>query len=421
LALGAVLMLGGVNGGQGDELSSSVGVGGSLSDGFSWPKLPYDWNWSDLPVRLSASESISYNSNVLALPTGVSAPNGQSQGDFTSQSSFGLSTTANWYGQQFFFDGNFGVLRYLHRSDFDSNVYSITPGVNWHFTSRCSGSLAGFFTRSPSTVTQLVGVGINYATTTSLSETGQCGIGNGYSVLFNSSVTDTTNSNPLDAVNNANSKMISAGIEYARGDDSVNVLASKTLSNFNRGAALNTFGLANSITYHSFTGSYTRQISPNLSVTGTLGLVGVTNAFTLGLPKTLEPTYSLSVGWTVTPKVRLALSASRSVAAPTTVIANAETSYQTNLSMTYSATPKVSFSASASAGYTSAAFTPTLVGTAFAPFLANTNYYSATASVAYTMTPFISAGLSATYSERVSEHVVTPQDLITVSLNYKPY
>ncbi len=240
-------------------------------------------------------------------------------------------------------------------------------------------------------------------------------------MLFNSSVTDTTNSNPLDAVNNANSEMISAGIEYARGDDSVNVLASKTLSNFNRGAALNTLGLANSITYHSFTGSYTRQIGPNLSVTGTLGLVGVTNAFTFGLPKTLEPTYSLSVGWTVTPKVRLALSASRSVAAPTTVIANAETSYQTNLSMTYSATPKVSFSASASAGYTSAAFTPTLVGTVFAPFLANTKYYSATATVAYTMTPFISAGLSATYSERVSEHVVTPQDVITVSLNYKPY
>jgi hypothetical protein len=91
------------------------------------------------------------------------------------------------------------------------------------------------------------------------------------------------------------------------------------------------------------------------------------------------------------------------------------------LSLTYSATPKVSFSASGTAGYTSAAFTPALARTTFAPFLANTNYYSATATVAYAMTPFISAALSASYTERVSDHVITPQDLIIVSLNYKPY
>ncbi len=72
LTLGAVLMLGGVTGGWGDELSGSVGAGGPSSSGFSWPALPDEWNWSDLPVRLSASESVSYNSNILALPTGMS-------------------------------------------------------------------------------------------------------------------------------------------------------------------------------------------------------------------------------------------------------------------------------------------------------------------------------------------------------------
>jgi hypothetical protein len=60
LTLGAVLMLGGVTGGWGDELSGSVGAGGPSSGGFSWPALPDEWNWSDLPVRLSASESVSY-------------------------------------------------------------------------------------------------------------------------------------------------------------------------------------------------------------------------------------------------------------------------------------------------------------------------------------------------------------------------
>ena len=386
------------------------------------PDLPADWNWGDLPVRLTASESISYNSNVTALPGGVNATNGRPQGDFYSQSSFGVSTRTTWSGQQFFFDGNFGVLRYLHQTSFDSNVYSFNPGVNWHLTSRCSGTLIGFFTRSPSTLNQLVGVGINYQTVTSANETGKCAISNGFSVLFNSGVTETTNSNPLDAVNNSHSKMISAGIEYARGDDSLSLIAAKTDTSYsNRGFALNNIGLANTLFTIASTRAIRGTFSPKLSVTGQVGLVGVTNVFTFGLPKTLLPTYSLSAAWTVTPKVSLVASASRTVTPPTTVIANAETAYLATLSLTYRATPKVAFSATASAGYKSAAFTPGLVGTTFAPFLANTNYYSVTAGVTYAMTPFISAALNASYSERVSEHVITPQDLITVSLNYKPY
>jgi hypothetical protein len=41
--------------------------------------------------------------------------------------------------------------------------------------------------------------------------------------------------------------------------------------------------------------------------------------------------------------------------------------------------------------------------------------------LSYSMTPFLSAGLNATYSERVSDHFITPQDIVTVSLNYRPY
>jgi hypothetical protein len=169
LTLSAVLMLGGATGGRGDELSGSVAAGGTSS--FSLPGLPE--NWSDLPVKLSASESVSYNSNILAAPVGTIL-NGQPRGDFTSTSSYGLSTKANFYGQQFFFDGTFGVIRYLHDSQFDSNIYSFNPGLNWTLTSRCAGTLVGLFHRSPSALTELVGTGINYATTTSLAETGKC-------------------------------------------------------------------------------------------------------------------------------------------------------------------------------------------------------------------------------------------------------
>ncbi len=220
MTLSAVLMLGGVTGGRGDDLSGSVVAGGPSSSAFSLPDLP--WNWRDLPFRLTASESVSYNSNILNVPTGT-VLNGQQQGDFTSTSSYGLSTKANWYGQQFFFDGTLGVIRYLHQTGFDSNLYSFSPGVNWTLTSRCSGQVVGLFTKSPSELNELVGAGINYMTKTSLSETGKCAIGNGYSVLFNAGATKTTNSNPLDAFNNANVQMIAAGIEYDKGNDALSV------------------------------------------------------------------------------------------------------------------------------------------------------------------------------------------------------
>ena len=70
-----------------------------------------------MPFRLTASETVSYNSNIFAVPTDVVTPSGQTRGDFTSQSSFGVSTKANWYDQSFFLDGNSGVLRYLHQVD----------------------------------------------------------------------------------------------------------------------------------------------------------------------------------------------------------------------------------------------------------------------------------------------------------------
>ena len=133
------------------------------------------------------------------------------------------------------------------------------------------------------------------------------------------------------------------------------------------------------------------------------------------------PTYSVSAAWGVTPKVKLTANASRTVTPPTTIIANAETSYQANVGLSYQVTPKIAFGAGASIGYSNAAFTPGLAGTVFAPDVTATDFYGVNATLSYTVTPFISAALAASYTERVFNHLITPQDVITVSLNYKPY
>jgi hypothetical protein len=418
--LAVVLTLGAVSGGRGQELSSSVTPANGSLGAFALPSVPE--NWADLPFKLTASQTESYNSNISSFPIGF-APKGAVLGDFTSNSNFGFQTNANVSGQQLFLDATFGVIHYLHETQFDSTVYSLNAGVNWKITSRCSGTLATSLSKSPGQLTEQVGTGVNFTTTTALNETGKCGISNGYSLVFNSGITTTTNSDAANALNDARTELIAAGVEYAKGYSTLTALASISDQNFTgRTPQQSALGLATETDFHSFTLNYTRQIDPNLSVTGIIGLVGVTSGFSLGLPKTLLPIYTVSARWTLTPKLILNASASRSISPPTTVIANAQQSYDALMSLTYQLTPKVALSAGASTTYSTTSFTPSTAATGLSPFFfSSQNTYNLNAGLNYSMTPFLSAALSASYSERVANHLITPQDIVTVSLNYRPY
>ncbi len=421
MTLGVVLTLGAVTGGRAQDLSGSVtSASGSSFDGFALPSVPE--NWADLPVKLTASQTVSYNSNVTGFPVGVATP-GQVLGDFTSTTNFGVSTRATVSGQQLYFDGTFGVIRYLHEVAFNSTVYSLSAGVDWHVTSRCSGTLGVTLSKSPAELTEQVGTGVNYSTTTAVNETGKCAVANGYSLLFNSGLTTTKNSDPTNALNNGRTALISAGVEYAKGASTLTALASLSDQTFSdRGAAEVDLGLATETDFHSFTLNYTRQINSNLSVSGLIGLVGVTNGFSLGLPKTLLPIYTVSGNWTLTPKLALTASASKTIAPPTTVIANAEQAYNATIGLTYQLTPKLVASATGSIGYSTSSFTAATAEAVISPFVFDTqNIYTVNAGLNYSMTPFLSAGLSASYNERVANHLITPQDVVTVSLNYRPY
>ena len=418
MTLAVVLTLGAVTGGRGQELSGSVTpAGGALPDGLALPSVPQ--NWADLPFKLTASQTVSYNSNISSFPVGV-APKGAVLGDFTSTTNFGLSTGANVENQRLFLDANFGVIRYLHDVEFNSTIYSLNAGVDWRVTSRCAGALTASLSKSPSELTEQVGTGVNYTTTNAFNETGKCAVSNGYSLLFNSGITTLTNSNAQNALNNTRTALLAAGIEYAKGESTITALASISDQNFTGRNALSAGGLATETDFHSFTLEYTREIDPNLSLTGLIGLVGVTSGFTLGLPKTLLPIYTLSARWSLTPKLALNVSAARSIAPPTTVIANAQQSYNVGVNLVYQVTPKVSLTAGGSTDYSTGTFTSATPG--ITPFLVSSqNTYNLSTGLIYSMTPFLSAALNASYSERVASHTITPQDIVTVSLNYRPY
>jgi hypothetical protein len=234
-------------------------------------------------------------------------------------------------------------------------------------------------------------------------------------------VTNTTNSEAINALNDSRTTLISAGIEYSKGAGTLTALASISDESFTgRGDASEALGLASATDFHSFTLAYSRQINGNLSVNGSVGLVGVTSGFSLALPRTLLPIYSVGAVWALTPKLLLNVSASKSISPPTTVIANSQTSETAAVSLTYQLTPKVSVSASGSVGNSDSSFTSATPE--ISPFFVNTQKtYALSAGLNYSMTPFLSAALNASYNERVSTGLITPQDIVTVSLNYAPY
>jgi Putative beta-barrel porin 2 len=427
LTLGAVLMLGGVTGGRGQELSGAVTSSGPSFpsfDGMVLPTLPE--NWSDSPVKLTASQSVTYNSNIFGVPVSTALVPGSARGDLNSTTVFGLSTKPNWYGQQFFFDGSFGEIRYLHQFDFNSDTYNVSTGVNWTLTSRCTGTLTALASKSPTTVANQVinttelGLGVNNLTTTAFNETGKCGVSNGYFGIFNSGWTESTNSNPVDALNNYRSTMLAAGVEYARGASDLTALATITDTDYSDRAALES-NLGSTFVEHDLSLTYVRQINPNLSFTGQFGLTGATTDFTLAFPKTILPHYSAMTQWAITPKLNLTTILEKTISPPTAVVGNAQLSYDAQFKLSYQATPKITISAGGTVAYISSVFSAGVATTPFGTFSGAEDYYTAQASLTYTMTPFLVAALNASYSERTENHLITPEDLVTVSLNYKPY
>jgi Putative beta-barrel porin 2 len=427
LTLGAVLMLGGASGVQGQDLSAFGAVAAPSFVGVL-PNLPQ--NWSDLPLQLKVSEAVGYNSNLLNTPSEASALVGaQAIGlrpvaAFESISDYGAST--KWYiaGDQFFADGSLGWNRYLNHTDFNTQHDSADIGVNWIYGSKCTGQLVASEQTAESLPGQQVSVNaINSLTTVAFKETANCAVTGNYAAIFNSGTTNSTNSAPLDQLNNFQSKFVAAGINYTVSDtNSLQLLATITGFDYaNRTVSTqNVGGLLSKFTEDQVNLSYNKQFDPNLSVVASIGVVGIKDTgFTLAVPNGFVPDYSLSVTWSATPKLSLVASLGHTVAPPTNIVANLQVSDDARLGVTYQFTPKVTLGAGVNVGYGTTSFTSTTVN----PLAQSQNerLYGAQATVTYAMTPFLEASLSYQFSKTVQAGLMTPTGVSLLTVKYAPY
>src|SRR5574337_53680 len=431
--LAALILLGGVSVAEAQDASAS----GSLASGVdgllvgALPRLPE--NWADLPFQLHASESVGYNSNVLNTPNNSSVlingalVNFKPIGAFESISSFGASTKFNWGGQQFFADGSYGMYRYLNHANFDMAHHNLDAGVNWTFTSKCAGRLIVSDVSAPSLPNQQIGFNaLNTVTTDAFNETTKCAITSNYSAILNSGFINSTNSTALNALNNSQTTYVSAGVSYALADtDTLQLLGTLTGTQFpDRSREVGLVGLSNNVLQDQINLSYTKIFSPNLSVIGSIGVVGSSSrSFSLNFPGGFKPIYSLSFDWSMTPKLKLVGSVARVITAPTSVLGNIQTNESANLGLTYLWTPKVSLSTVLSANRSSSNLgARDLSGLTSLGIFQNSNSYSGSAILSYSVTPFFRTSLSYQYTRTVNTSFSTStQNLVMLGLYFDPY
>ncbi|MGA8716248.1 MAG: outer membrane beta-barrel protein [Roseiarcus sp.] len=452
-------MLGGATGAQADDLTGLFDAAQSAASLPSWSEFfqGIHQNWSDLPVRFTVTESLGYNSNVLAIPENILL--GQASkplGAFEAISSYGLATSTTWGIHQISFDASAGTTKYINHANLDTSQYSVHASDNWA-VDRCAGSLAASAERSSSVLGQFVGYGgINNTTAISVNQSTRCSITGNYSANFNAGYSESMNSNGstplvnsvvptnLNQLNNSQAIFVAAGISYSLTQtDSIQGLVSINGTHYPGRQNLtvtqvgvinpSALGLTDNSTQDSFNVTYTRQLQPDLSVVASLGVVGVTDApFGVKLPTKIVPQYSLSLNWSPTAKLSFTAAASRSAGASTSVIANTQISETVNLGMTYQVTPKIGLSVGASTSYATSAnnvAANSALAQAYVNYLTNQDTYSAHAGLSYTVTPFIGANLTAQYSRTLQPGATqlsgignrTTQSSIMFSVNYNPH
>ncbi len=307
-----------------------------------------------------------------------------------------------------------------------SNSFDI--GDNWTYGSKCSGQLIASERTSPAEPGQQIGFNVlNNVTTISFNETAKCIITGNYAWVLNSGLSNSSNSATVDKFNDFRNVFVAAGISYTVSDtNSLQLLATVSGTDYSNSlAGLNSLGRLSNIVDDQVNLTYTKNLSPNLALTASAGVIGVRNgSFSLDPATGFEPIYSAQLSWTATPKLHLTGAIARTVAPPTSVIANLQVTESANLGLTYDLTPKVllaaAVSASRASGFSGVNNSLT-VNPALQPFAQNASTYSTNASINYAITPFVTANLSYTHTRSLQANFETPTDVVLLALTFNPY
>jgi hypothetical protein len=346
--------------GQGETLaaapdsSASVFLDG-LSPGWLSPtpaggNVSHAFNWSESPILINAHQYDGYNDNVLSAFPSVTLQPGLQRGDFYNFSTIGASTKFDGAAQQFFANGSYTKINYLHDTSLDTSNYSLNAGTYWRATSRCNGQIQASSSVRQSLIEESFAPGIDNVHTDSFTERGTCNIYQNLGVEFNGGLSSIDHSlQQVQKINNDNWYM-QGGLKYQLASlDQIRLLVKYTDITFTNAAdtsfsSSSQSGLLTHTAQTNYQIFYDRTL-PKLDIQAMAGLSqnpGTSSSASQTRTQETVVIYSASVNWRPSERWSVMLAAGRNVGLPISLIANTQISDTQSASLTYYLTPKVS-------------------------------------------------------------------------------
>jgi hypothetical protein len=372
-------------------------VKASADDGWR-PASDYS-NWMDnLPFKLLFNQTLQYNDNLLLLPNGAAPPPNTLRGDAYSTTTFGLFSRFPLGANTFFLNGTYGLARYEHDTTLNSSNYALNAGMDWMFSSRCSGTLIGSDKQAQAPIEELTSFTVNNIRTASFNETAKCHLSDHMNLVLNSGISRTNNSLNTLIVNDFEQKYVLGGVEYVIADlNTIGAQATfRTSDYFNRSPA-STPGLATNLDQKSYELYYRRILSAKLEIDVTAGITQSTASSPVSSSSFTEPSYSLKVKWIATPKLVFEALIAQFVAPPQNIVADFERTRQESLTVSYLFSPKVTFALTVGL---STLRNPTVSGVAQSPVLVDQRLVFSDLKAIYQISPLLHATGEYRYTDR---------------------
>lgn len=367
-----------------------------------WRPASQDPNWIDnLPFKILFNQSLGYNDNLLLLPNGVAPSGNEKRGDAYSTTTFGLFSRFPLEGGAFFVNGTYGVQRYQHDTTLNSSNYALNAGMDWVFTSRCSGTLVGSATQAQAPIELLTSFSVNNIRTAAFNETAKCSVADHINLILNSGISRSNNSLETLVINDFDQKFVTGGLEYDYGDlNTIGVRTTLTKTDYINRTPISAPGLATNLDQIEYAFYVHRVLTAKLSVDGNVGVVQSTTS-SPGLSSTFtNPTYGMKVRWEATPKLAFEALFSQTVTPPQNIVADFQRTRSETLTAIYLFSPKLSFTWSIGIAELS---NPTSSGINQSPILVNQKDYFSDLRAIYQITPLINATGEYRYTDRKDE------------------
>lgn len=394
---------------------------------FAWRRLE-DFNWSDSPILLNAHQSLSYNSNVINLPSSFGNLTSLKDGDYLSTTIVGASSKLNAGAQQFFTDATYTVINYRKYHSIDQHNYYLDGGVNWNLGSRCNGNIIGVVSTAQATAQETFGPGVNTIHAASINENAQCGVYQNVSVTLNSGYNTRQNSQLVaQAINNATA-FILGGLQYQwEKTDRVQAQVKYSNTTFTNTNALNVIEQAigetpqGNVRLTNYQIVYDRIFSDKFDVSA-LGGLAVADVPGANGRNSTSPIYTFSANWRPSPLWVINVSVSRTVTPPVSALSYTQVGNAESFGVTYIITPKVTLNAAIGRSQLLGASVAALANNPNASLLAfgSNTLISSSFKANYQWTPFTSAYLSVSTSQRSGNSGNIPQNIFMLGLDYRP-